>query len=77
MGIVTSDTFSGAYFLDISLACFQFFLSILKLHKKYLKSCERKEYARRKLNCISIYLSKAKVFIKSFSESGFKFLKSL
>ena len=40
-------------------------LSPLKLHKKYLNSCEGKEFARRKL------------LFKGFSESSFKFLKSL
>ena len=37
----------------------------LKLHKKYLNSCEGKEFARRKL------------LFKGFSESSFKLLKSL
>ena len=58
------------------MACFRF-LTILKLRdEKCLNFCEGKEYARRKLNCIYIYSSKAKAFIESFSESGFKFLKS-
>ena len=53
-------------------------LTILKPHdEKYLNSCEGKEYATRKLNLLYIYSSKAKAFIERFSESGFKFLKSL
>ena len=75
IGIVTLDTFVvytfWTYFNSL-------FLVFLKLHdEKYLNSCEDKEYATRKLNCIYVYSSKAKAFIESFSESGFKFLKSL
>ena len=48
----------------------------MKLHKKYLNSCESKKFARRKFNCIYIYFGKAKAFLESFGESGFRFLKS-
>ena len=52
-------------------------MTILKLYdEKHLNPCEGKEYATRKLNCIYIYSSKVKVFIESFTESGFKSLKS-
>ena len=74
IGIVTLDTFVVYTFWTYFNSLFWVFL---KLHdEKYLNSCEDKEYATRKLNCIYVYSSKAKAFIESFSESGFKFLKS-
>ena len=51
------------------IAAFSFF-TILKFHEKYLNSCESKEYVRRKLKYIPIYLNKAKAFLETFSESG-------
>ena len=47
-------------------------MTILKPHdEKFSNSCEGKEFARRTLNCIYIYSSKAKAFIESISESSF------
>ena len=51
--------------------------STVKLHEKYSNSCEGKEYARRNLNSLYIYFSKTKAFLENFSESGYKFIKSL
>ena len=43
----------------------------------HLKLPERVRSLKGESCCIYIYYSKAKAFLKSFSESSFKFLKSL
>ena len=43
----------------------------------HLKLPERVRSLKGESSCIYIYYSKAKAFLKSFSESSFKFLKSL
>ena len=44
-----------------------------KLQEKYLRA----RSLQGKSCCVYIYYSKAKAFLESFSESGFKFLKPL
>ena len=71
----TSHTFRGIDFLDIRLACFQFF-DYIDASWKVFKFLRRWGVCEEKVE-MYIYFNKAKAFLETFSDSGFKFLISL